>query len=157
MSKFMSRRNFIVTGGAAAALLTFPGKSVAAPAIHVVKDPNCGCCSAWIEILEADGFSVTTQNLAPADLALRKLEAGIPQTMMSCHTGEIGGYVIEGHVPAADIHRLLEARPDAIGLAVPGMPYGSPGMGPEEAREAYDVFLLKRDGTVETYSSYASA
>lgn len=157
MSKFMSRRNFFVTGGAAVAFLAFPRTSVAAPAMHVFKDPNCGCCSAWIKILEADGFSVTTENMAPADLARRKLDAGIPETMMSCHTGEIGDYVIEGHVPAADIRRLLKARPDAIGLAVPGMPFGSPGMGPEDAREAYDVFLLKRDGTVETFSSYASA
>ena len=84
-----------------------------------------------------------------------KLDNGVPQRMVSCHTALIEGYVIEGHVPAADIRRLLEERPDAVGLAVPGMPYGSPGMGPEENREAYDVFLIREDGSTEVFSSYA--
>lgn len=82
---------------------------------------------------------------------------GIPQEMGSCHTGRIAGYMIEGHVPPADIRRLLEERPDAIGLAVPGMPYGSPGMGPETEREAYEVFLIRRDGSTEVFTSYAAA
>ena len=77
--------------------------------------------------------------------------------MASCHTADVEGYVIEGHVPVADIRRLLDERPDAIGLAVPGMPYGSPGMGPESHREAYDVFLIRRDGTTEVFTSYAAA
>ena len=84
-----------------------------------------------------------------------KLDNGVPQRMVSCHTALIDGYVIEGHVPAADIRRLLEERPDAVGLAVPGMPYGSPGMGPEDDREAYDVFLIRKDGSTEVFSSYA--
>jgi hypothetical protein len=86
-----------------------------------------------------------------------KLDNGIPQEMVSCHTGRVDGYMIEGHVPAADIRRLLEERPDAVGLAVPGMPYGSPGMGPESQREAYVVYLIRRDGTTETFSSYQAA
>ncbi|MFD0858612.1 DUF411 domain-containing protein, partial [Roseovarius aquimarinus] len=90
-------------------------------------------------------------------LTRHKIDAGIPDAMMSCHTGEIEGYVIEGHVPPADIRRLLAQRPDAIGLAVPGMPYGSPGMGPEDQREAYDVFLIRRDGSTEVFSSYHAA
>ena len=77
--------------------------------------------------------------------------------MISCHTGEIEGYMIEGHVPVADIRRLLAERPDAVGLAVPGMPYGSPGMGPEDQREAYDVFLIRRDGSSEVFTSYSAA
>lgn len=77
--------------------------------------------------------------------------------MISCHTGEIDGYMIEGHVPPADIRRLLAERPDAVGLAVPGMPFGSPGMGPEDQREAYDVFLIRRDRTTEVFSSYEAA
>ena len=80
-----------------------------------------------------------------------------PQEMISCHTGRIEGYMIEGHVPVADIRRLLEERPDAVGLAVPGMPYGSPGMGPESEREAYEVFLIRRDGSNEVYASYSAA
>jgi hypothetical protein len=85
-----------------------------------------------------------------------KAEVGVPQRMISCHTGMIEGYVLEGHVPAADIRRLLEERPDAVGLAVPGMPYGSPGMGPESQREAYEVFLIRRDGSEEVYTQYAA-
>jgi hypothetical protein len=89
-------------------------------------------------------------------LARYKLDNGIPQEMVSCHTGRIEGYMIEGHVPVADIRRLLEERPDAVGLAVPGMPYGSPGMGPESEREAYEVFLIRRDGSTEVYASYSA-
>ena len=77
--------------------------------------------------------------------------------MSSCHTARVGGYIIEGHVPAADIRRLLDERRDAVGLAVPGMPYGSPGMGPETEREAYDVFLIRSDGSTEVFTSYAAA
>jgi len=77
--------------------------------------------------------------------------------MISCHTGKVAGYMLEGHVPPADIRRLLAERPDAIGLAVPGMPYGSPGMGPEKEREAYDVFLIRHDGTTEMFTRYEAA
>ncbi|CUH51851.1 hypothetical protein GCM10011534_45200 [Pseudooceanicola nanhaiensis] len=90
-------------------------------------------------------------------LVRHKLDNGIPQEMISCHTGEIEGYMIEGHVPAADIRRLLDERRDAVGLAVPGMPYGSHGMGPEDQREAYDVFLIRRDGNTEVFTSYEAA
>ena len=129
----------------------------AEPAIHVMKDPNCGCCSAWIDILENDGFAVTTENSMGMLLARYKLDNGIPQEMVSCHTGRIAGYMIEGHVPLADIRRLLAERPDAIGLAVPGMPYGSPGMGPEAECVAYEVFLIRCDGATEVFSSYGAA
>jgi hypothetical protein len=77
--------------------------------------------------------------------------------MISCHTGRVDGYMIEGHVPAADIRRLLDERPNAVGLAVPGMPYGSPGMGPETEREAYEVFLILRDGSTKVFSTYPAA
>ena len=77
--------------------------------------------------------------------------------MMSCHTAKIGGYFIEGHVPASDIKRLIEERPDALGLAVPAMPYGSPGMGPEDQREAYDVFIIMANGTAEVFQHYQQA
>lgn len=83
-----------------------------------------------------------------------KLDNGVPQRMVSCHTGLTEGYVIEGHVPAADIRRLLAERPDAVGLAVPGMPLGSPGMDQGSWREAYDVFLINNDGSTEVYASY---
>ncbi|WP_092866261.1 DUF411 domain-containing protein [Albimonas pacifica] len=129
----------------------------AAPTIHVRKTSTCACCTAWGGILEHDGFAVTYENLAAGLLARHKFANGIPQEMVSCHTGEIDGYFIEGHVPPADIRRLLEERPDALGLAVPGMPYGSPGMGPEQGREAYNVFLIRRDRSTEVYTSYDEA
>ncbi|MEE4346746.1 MAG: DUF411 domain-containing protein [Paracoccaceae bacterium] len=153
-----SRRTLLV--GAAALVAASPLRALAqgaGPAVHVMKDPNCGCCSAWIEILENDGFVVTTEASAGTLLMRYKLDNGIPQEMVSCHTGRVDGYMIEGHVPVADIRRLLEERPDAIGLAVPGMPYGSPGMGPESEREAYDVFLIRGDGSTEVFTSYAAA
>jgi hypothetical protein len=153
-----SRRKLLV--GVAALVAASPLRALAqgaGPAIHVMKDPNCGCCSAWIEILENDGFIVTTEARAGTLLMRYKLDNGIPQEMVSCHTGRVNGYMIEGHVPVADIRRLLTERPNAVGLAVPGMPYGSPGMGPESQREDYVVYLIHRDGTTETFSSYQAA
>ena len=125
--------------------------------IHVVKNPQCGCCNAWIEILKDDSFNVTTEDHSNSKLAVFKSESGIPKDMTSCHTAKIGGYFIEGHVPASDIKRLIEERPDALGLAVPAMPYGSPGMGPEDQREAYDVFIIMANGTAEVFQHYPQA
>ena len=154
----LSRRAILIGGTAVLAAAPLQALAQAAgPAIHVLKDPDCGCCSAWIEILETAGFAVTVEPSAGAELMRYKLVSGIPEEMASCHTGRVDGYMIEGHVPVADIRRLLDERPDAIGLAVPGMPYGSPGMGPESEREAYDVFLIRRDGAAIPYSSYGAA
>lgn len=125
--------------------------------IHVLKGRGCGCCTVWSDILKSEGFLVTEEEMLPADLVQLKLAKGIPQEMSSCHTAQIMDYVIEGHVPPADIKRLLAEQPDSIGLAVPGMPYGSPGMGPEEEREAYNVFLLHKDRTSEVFTSYEAA
>lgn len=127
------------------------------PVLHVLKDPNCGCCGAWMDILARDGFAVTSETSFGTALIRAKIESGIPQAMTSCHTAFIEGYAIEGHVPAADIRRLLAERPDAVGLAVPGMPYGSPGMGPQDRREAYDVFLIRPNGDTEVFSHYPAA
>ena len=152
-------RRRLLTGGAALLALA-PGFSLAqqaGPAIHVMKDPNCGCCTAWVEILDREGFAVTTEARAGDELMRYKRENGISYEMASCHTARVEGYMIEGHVPVADIRRLLEDRPDVVGLAVPGMPYGSPGMGPETARDAYDVFVIGRDGRAEVFTSYETA
>ena len=107
-----------------------------------------------MEHLAENGFTPNGEDMNGGWLARLKIDSGVPPLMTSCHTAFIDGYIIEGHVPAADIRRLLEDRPDAIGLAVPGMPFGSPGMGPEEDREAYDVFLITADGSTEVFSSY---
>lgn len=156
MSDF-SRRSFLAGGIAASLLAPQMSFALARPKLHVLKDPNCGCCSAWMEIMEADGFDVSAENSTGTALFRFKFDKGVPQNMTSCHTGMIDGYVVEGHVPPADVRRLLAERPDAVGLSVPGMPYGSPGMGPEDEREAYDVFLIRRDGSVEVFQSYGAA
>ena len=127
------------------------------PDIHVVKNPQCGCCNAWIEILKDKGFNVTTEDRSGSFLTEFKIQSGVPNDMMSCHTAKIDGYFIEGHVDASDIKRLITDRPDALGLAVPAMPYGSPGMGPEEEREAYDVYIISADGTAAVFQHYPEA
>lgn len=158
MSDIRQTRRALITAMAAAALIPgMPLRATTSEPIHVLKDRNCGCCTAWIEILRAEGFEVTTENSSGTLLMRAKSEAGIPRDMTSCHTAKIAGYAIEGHVPPADILRLLKERPDAVGLAVPGMPYGSPGMGPEEEREAYDVYLIRRNGDIEVFSRYPAA
>ncbi|MBC7284131.1 DUF411 domain-containing protein [Hoeflea sp.] len=159
MTRITLSRRAILIGGTAL-LAASPLRALAQgarPAIHVLKDPDCGCCSAWIEILQDEGFAVTTEPSTGIELMRYKIANGIPEEMASCHTARINGYMIEGHVPVADIRRLLDERPDAVGLAVPGMPYGSPGMGPESEREAYNVFLIRRDGAAEPYSKYDAA
>src|SRR6056297_514862 len=153
----MTRRSLLVGSAAVTLSAAMPAAAAGRPLIHVLKDPNCGCCGAWIEIMQAEGFEVTTETSFGTALSRYKLDNGIPPKMASCHTGKIAGYMIEGHVPAADIRRLLDERPNAVGLAVPGMPYGSPGMGPETEREAYEVFLILRDGSTEVFSTYPAA
>ncbi|MGR4066733.1 DUF411 domain-containing protein [Billgrantia sp. C5P2] len=100
--------------------------SQAAPVVEMYQDPSCGCCSAWAEHLEEEGFEVRQHKTR--DMRSVKIEHGVTPELASCHTALIEGYVIEGHVPAADIKRLLEEQPDVAGLTVPGMPHGSPGM-----------------------------
>ena len=154
----LNRRQLLIFGSSSIAAAPMTGfANEAGTNIHVVKNPQCGCCNAWIEVLEVDGFNVTTEDRSNSDLAVFKFESGIPKDMMSCHTAKIGGYFIEGHVPASDIKRLIKERPDALGLAVPAMPYGSPGMGPEDQREAYDVYIISADGTAEVFQHYPQA
>jgi hypothetical protein len=124
------------------------------PVLQVWKDPNCGCCQDWVNYLERDGFKV--QVFDTGNTAVRK-RLGLPTEFASCHTGLIAGYVIEGHVNAREIRRMLKEKPKALGLAVPGMPVGSPGMdGPEygDRRDPYDVVLVNKDGSSRVYQSY---
>lgn len=122
--------------------------------IDVAKTSSCGCCLAWTKRLEAAGFAPTTRDLWAGELIQHKLKLGVPEDAISCHTATIEGYVVEGHVPPEDIRRLLAERPDAVGLAVPGMPLGSPGMDQGDDREPYDVLLIRRDGSTEVFASY---
>ena len=150
----ITRRKTLLGLSATLGLALQPRSAIAATtAIRVVKDPNCGCCAAWIEVLEAEGFAADVELLEFDALQAHKVASGVPADMVSCHTAHVDGFVIEGHVPPADIRRLLVERPDAIGLSVPGMPYGSPGMGPETEREAYVVHLIRKDGTTEVFAS----
>ncbi|ABM93456.1 DUF411 domain-containing protein [Methylibium petroleiphilum] len=124
------------------------------PLIDVWKSPTCGCCKDWIRHLEAHGFMVRAHDDGNTDARAR---LGMPLRYGSCHTASVGGYAIEGHVPAREVRRLLRERPQAVGLAVPAMPIGSPGMdGPEYGgrRDPYEVLLVQRDGRSAVYQAY---
>jgi len=141
----LTRRAFLV-GTAVAATNTAVAQELGdRPVMRVSKDPNCGCCMGWIEHIRAAGFKITVVEMS--DLAPLKSRLRVPKRLASCHTAELDGYVIEGHVPAAAIKRLLIERPHAIGLAVPGMPIGSPGMEvPGAPDEIYEVVLFSPSG-----------
>ena len=124
------------------------------PLIEVWKSPTCGCCNDWIKHLQANGFQVKA--IDKGNSAIRK-ELGMPTKYGSCHTAKVDGYVIEGHVPAKEIRRLLKERPAALGLSVPEMPIGTPGMdGPEYGGQVdpYNVLLVRRDGSSSVYQAY---
>jgi len=155
----LNRRHVLYGAASLISLGNLPGQIFAQDleTIEVFKTATCGCCQDWIAHLQNSGFTVAAQDLEYDALADLKQTSGVPNTLVSCHTGRIAGYVIEGHVPAEDIRRLLVERPAAIGLSVPGMPFGSPGMGPEDQREAYDVILIGRDGAANVFASYPAA
>ncbi len=123
--------------------LTVPARAQSPSALHVYKDPNCGCCTGWIAHLRHHGFIGEITDTS--DMSAVKARLGVPDALASCHTAQLGNYIIEGHVPAHALKRLLAERPDAIGLAVPGMPIGSPGM-EGGAPETYDVILFGKNG-----------
>ncbi len=129
-------------------------EQAAAQEITVYKTATCGCCNAWVEHLRNAGFSVTAHDVGQDQLNNRKQAAGLPYDLASCHTAHVDGYTIEGHVPAADIRRLLEERPDAAGLTVPGMPVGSPGMEHGDRRDPYDVLIFDEDSNTEVFTSH---
>ena len=119
----------------------------------VYKDPSCGCCAIWVTHLEKAGFSATVSEAA--DMAAVKNQLGVPAALRSCHTGVVNGYAIEGHVPAADIQRLLKERPAVVGLAVPGMPIGSPGMeAPGMKPQPFDVIAFEKGGARRVFASH---
>lgn len=132
------------------------GDSPDAPTIHVYKTPTCGCCTKWIEHLEAAGFDVEFED--QPDLTALKREQGVPSELASCHTALVEGYVLEGHVPASDVRRLLAERPEIDGLAVPDMPLGSPGMEhPDPSRhQPFDVMSFGAGG-VRVFRSHPAA
>ncbi|MEM7748606.1 MAG: DUF411 domain-containing protein [Pseudomonadota bacterium] len=137
--------------------LIFSTSALAEPlTMSVKKTASCGCCQIWVDYLKASGLKVQTENMVMGQLMKFKLDHGITHQHASCHTGRINGYTIEGHVPLKEIKRLLRERPDAVGLSVPGMPIGSPGMEVDGLRDAYDVLLIKKDGTSEVFAHYTA-
>lgn len=136
----IDRRHFLTVLGLSGAVLTTSRAvaQAALPKVVVTKDPNCGCCSGWVDHMKAAGFPVEVVTTPQVNRV--KVRLGVPDDLASCHTAEVGGYVIEGHVPADAIKRLLAERPHAKGLAVPGMPVGSPGM--EVAGTENDLYAV---------------
>jgi hypothetical protein len=125
----------------------------AAPLVEVYKSPTCGCCSKWIEHMRANGFTVKTTDVG--DMTKIKAARGVPDQVQSCHTGIVNGYVVEGHVPAADVHRLLKEKPAVVGIAAPGMPVGSPGMEtPHVKAEKYDVVTFDKKGATGVFAKH---
>ncbi len=138
-SRWLAAILFAVSAGAFAAEVT------------VYKSPTCGCCKLWIDHLKSNGFTVRAHDTE--NVIAHKQRLGLPPDLASCHTAVVNGYVIEGHVPASDIKRLLKEKPKIAGLAVPGMPMGSPGMeGP--AKESYEVKTFDKNGRVTTYARH---
>jgi hypothetical protein len=158
----MQRRTLIQSAvallGTAMLHSTAFSQNTSKPLAEVWKSPTCGCCNDWVKHLQDNGFEVKTYDVSEVAKSELRSKLGMADKFGSCHTALIGGYVVEGHVPAQDVRRLLKERPRAVGLSVPGMPIGSPGMdGPEYdgRKDAYAVLLVQRDGSSSVFQKYA--
>lgn len=156
-----SALTLLVTAGVFSAFVFQDGRSAPAgadlradlPTVTVYKSPTCGCCAKWVTHLQENGFEVKTVDMP--DVGPQKAQLGLPRALSSCHTAVVDGYVVEGHVPASDVKRLLTERPDVAGIAVPGMPIGSPGMEVEgRAAQKYDVIAYTKDGQTSVFASH---
>lgn len=126
----------------------------ALPAVHVYKTPTCGCCSKWVEHMRHAGFTVKAEDVSQEALQQMKTKLGVPDSANSCHTARLGGYVVEGHVPADTVKKMLKERPKIAGIAVPGMPVGSPGMEvPGAAVRPYDVLSFDKTGATRVFAT----
>ena len=128
------------------------GEQQSLPEVTVYKSPTCGCCSKWVNHLEANGFTVVAHDVN--NMNAIKTQSGVPPQLASCHTALVDGYVIEGHVPAADIKRLLTEKPTIMGVAAPGMPIGSPGMEQGNRKDTFDVVAFGQQGKTSRFSHY---
>ena len=133
------------------ALTVTPAAAADRPVITVYKSPRCGCCGAWVEHLKKNGFDARVHEVP--DVTSYRAKFGVPEALGSCHTAVVGGYAIEGHVPSADIKRLLRERPKARGIAVPAMPLGSPGM-PEPRKDPYETLLFDASGKYVVFEQH---
>lgn len=144
----------LLTAGMLIGAATMANAQGAAPVIDVLKQASCGCCGGWVVRMQEAGFTVNVQNVSGDVLYAAKEASGISDDLWACHTANVGGYTVEGHVPASEITRLLSERPAALGIATPGMPTGSPGMEYGDLREAFNVTLVNLDGSSQVYASY---
>ena len=153
----MNRRQTLATllCGAAALVLPVWAASPRLPVVEVHKSPTCGCCGAWVEHMQAAGFEVRVHEVE--NTAVARQRYGMPERFGSCHTAVVAGYVVEGHVPASEVKRLLSLKPRAIGLAVPGMPLGSPGMEMGPRVDPYAVLLVDPAGRESVFARYPKA
>ena len=154
----MKRRNFLsalVASAAASAVVPAAVAREQLPQVTVYKNAYCGCCGEWVKHMEAAGFAVTVN--AVDDTAAYRNKYGIPSALASCHTAVVAGYALEGHVPAQDVKRLLAGKPAAVGLAVPGMPSGAPGMQQGGPEQPYKVLLVDRKGSTSVFAAYPAA
>jgi hypothetical protein len=143
----------LVSGSAIAQRSGSTAPPVNSQVVQVYKSPTCGCCANWVKHLEQAGFKTQVHEMA--DVSSVKTEYKVPARAQSCHTAVVGGYVLEGHVPAADVRRLLRERPAVLGLAVPGMPIGSPGMEvPNRPADKYDVVSFDKQGQMKVFASH---
>lgn len=157
----MQRRSFLsaLSASTTLALLALPAARAAqaAPVVEVWKTATCGCCHDWVAHLQANGFEVRTHDVSDTAKSAQRQRLGIPARLGSCHSAQVGGYALEGHVPAADIRRLLREKPRAVGLSVPAMPIGSPGMdGPayNGRRDPFDTLLVLADGSYQVFQAH---
>ena len=152
----MNRRRFFKSAAALAALSArsaLPAfAALAGPEVQVFKSPSCGCCGSWVEHMRAAGFTVRVTEVNDTTAARKR--PGLPDRYGSCHTATVGGYVLEGHVPAAEVKRLLASKPKAIGLAVPGMPPSAPGMDVPGRKDPYEVLLVDVSGQSSVFARY---
>ena len=142
----------VALGAAERATAALPVVALGGATIKVFRSPTCGCCALWVKHLQENGFSTEVEEVA--DLGPVKTAHGVPAALASCHTGVVEGYALEGHVPAEDIQRLLKDRPEARGLAVPGMPVGSPGMEMGDRNDAFQVMAFDRSGKSWVFASH---
>lgn len=135
---------FLLAAAFSAAAQTFP-------TVEMYKNPYCGCCGQWAEHMRKNGFQVVAHDVE--DITAKRASLGMPASLGSCHTAKVGGYLLEGHVPAADVRRLLKEKPRALGLAVPGMPAGSPGMDVPNS-PPYETLLVAKDGGTTVFARH---
>jgi hypothetical protein len=150
----MNAKRFTVAAAVLAATgigLAAQAQKPAAPLVVVYKTSTCGCCSNWVAHLRQNGFQVEAHDVPQARLSQMGGEVGITQELASCHTAKVDGYYVEGHVPAADIHKMLKERPKITGIAAPGMPIGSPGMEQGGAKDPYDVVAFTKGAAPSVY------